>query len=740
MLFYLTLPLSAQEYRPMDVSIEKDGKLLNLATIGGLVAPQFSSIDLNGDGVLDLFVFDRIGNIVRTFVHSGEEGSLSYRYAPEYQGSFPKLTEFALLRDFNGDGKMDIFTLSSHGVNGIEVWKNTSTGTGLSFTQVENPGKPFNILYYQLSSGSEAPVYSSNIDVPAIEDIDNDGDLDILTFGQSENKVQFFKNYSAELGGGAGKEFVYRKESSCYGLMYESAFSQQMFLSEDGITCAEEGTRSERTPLHAGSTITVLDANRDGAIDLLIGDLTSPNLVYLENGHTTHEAWMHKKDEKFPSYNVPVELPYFPSTYYIDVNNDGKKDLIACPNNNLSSENVNHIWLYLNKGIDKDSFVLEKKDFLIGESLSYGTISDFAFVDYNADGLMDLLMGTDAVVQNQMKSNALILLKNIGTPQVPRYQIEDEDYLSMSALGNNNRRLSPAAGDLDGDGDVDILIGNSEGILYYFENTAGVGKPIELANYQYTFMNIDPGLWNKPMIYDLNKDGLGDIICGEKNDNAEDGVIGSVNYFENIGTRGNPMFNPDPKHGNNTSVLGGMFTKDIGVTSTGSASPFFINTHSGTMAVVGSRSGKIRVYTDIDKDVYGRYTKHLDSIPLPLQGDMATVALADIDGDMYYEMVVGNERGGIVFFDTPILLDSTDSVEDIRSGAISISPNPTHDIIHVSSVDARIESLEVFAIDGKRLFSVRGSTLDLSGYDSGVYLVRIHMKNNTVYTKRVVKY
>ena len=79
----------------------------------------------------DLFVFDRTGNKVLTYINSGD----AFIYDPSYESKFPTDMRLALLRDYNNDNKKDIFCSVS---GGIGVWLNTSNGSELSFTLITN--------------------------------------------------------------------------------------------------------------------------------------------------------------------------------------------------------------------------------------------------------------------------------------------------------------------------------------------------------------------------------------------------------------------------------------------------------------------------------------------------------------------------------------------------------------------------------------------------------------------------
>ena len=87
---------------------------------------------------------------------------------------------------------MDIFAYTSGAKigSGIAVYKNTST-TSLSFSLATN------IIESSFPLGF-TNLFVSSVDIPAIDDIDNDGDLDILTFGLISPTVEYHKNLSLE--------------------------------------------------------------------------------------------------------------------------------------------------------------------------------------------------------------------------------------------------------------------------------------------------------------------------------------------------------------------------------------------------------------------------------------------------------------------------------------------------------------------------------------------------------------
>lgn len=204
------------------VPVVRNGSALAMAWAGGLNAPQFSDIDLNGDGLKDLFLFDRSGDQVVTLLNDGGTGQSNYTLTHAYDQVYPfdQLKQWALMRDYNGDGKDDIF---SQTVGGFAVYKNTSSGPDLSFVKVDT-------LVRSNYLPTDANLYVSQVDVPGIEDIDGDGDLDVVTFGIFGSYAEFHRNMSMELYGTADS-LVFEVRNFCWGYFSESQLGNMMTLN-----------------------------------------------------------------------------------------------------------------------------------------------------------------------------------------------------------------------------------------------------------------------------------------------------------------------------------------------------------------------------------------------------------------------------------------------------------------------------------------------------------------------------
>ena len=95
---------------------------------------------------------------------------------------------------------------------------------------------------------------------------------------------------------------------------------------------------------------------------------------------------------------------------------------------------------------------------------------------------------------------------------------------------------TPTFADLDNDGDLDLIIGEWDGNLDYFKNTGTPSNPIWTEDIT-LFVGIDVGKYSAPEFADLNNDGALDLIIGERD--------GNLNYFENTGTLSNPIWTED---------------------------------------------------------------------------------------------------------------------------------------------------------------------------------------------------
>ncbi len=709
--FVFSVPTLHAQVRliPYDsVSVARDGADLVNPWAGGLNCPQFSEMDLDQDGKKDLVVFERnFFGAVRTFINTGSTGAVGYRYAPEYQVRFPHMRNWMLLRDYNCDGKEDIFTSVPAGV---AVYRNDTGPDGkLQFTLVTS-------LLQTIGLDGQTPLYVSPPDIPAIADVDSDGDLDFLSFNILGSTVEYHKNFSMENHGNC--DFLeFELKNACWGYFSEDGTTNTVTLFD---TCELNVPDPEKSAIHAGSTILALDLTGNGVKDLVLGDITYNNMVMLTNGGTTTSSGIIAYDTDFPSGSTAVDLTVFPAGYFLDVDNDGLKDLLVAPNNPNTSENFDNIWFYKNTGNSTiPEFTFLENTFLQEGMIDAGERSAPAFMDEDGDGLEDLLLGNFGYFTSSGNyTSQLMLLRNTGTMQQPAFELVTDDYLGLSAYGFDG--IYPSFGDLDDDGDKDMVTGDEEGHLHYFRNDGGPGNPAEFVLVGPNYQGIDVGQSAKPQLIDVDRDGLTDLLVGERG--------GTINYFENTGTPEMADFTPEPTIENFGAV------DVMPECCTGYSAPFIAEDSTGNyLLYVGSEQGMLYLFNDIEDNLGGTFnladSLYLNAINVIPSG-------SDINNDGRLEMAFGRYGGGAGLLKYGIPQDMGIADQTAGTMHIEVYPNPATDLVYfkITTSDrnpAGVAGVEVFNILGELVQSSavelrhgRGE-LPLAGLPHGLYLISI---------------
>tara|TARA_Y100000385_G_scaffold85694_1_gene87969 strand:+ start:119 stop:2323 length:2205 start_codon:yes stop_codon:yes gene_type:complete len=687
---------------------------------GGFNSAQISKIDLNNDQIEDLFVFDRSCDKVITYISSNNK----FVYAPEYEKKFPSsLKNWVLLRDYNGDGKKDIFSFVS---GGIGVWKNTSNFNEISFAQQSFFQSSINSFVSYLLSfqyNNDYNIYVISSDIPSISDIDNDGDLDILNFGVQGSRIEYHQNQALQIGN--LDTLAFEMKNTCWGHFSESGLSNTCTLFDtcfQNVPNPHDSTIILRNNLrHSGSTVLALNLNNDQVKDIILGDVSYSNIVALYNdnkGINMNTSFI-SQDTSFPNYSVPADLHLFPGVFHEDVDHDGMKDLLVSPNSNSDAEDKNSIWFYKNFGNNQvPQFYLQDQNFLQNNTIEVGRESKPIFVDINNDQIEDLLVANFGEFDLSIPSHYRSYIEsyiNVGTQQNPVFSKSSNDFQNISTL-INEINLIPSFGDLDNDGDLDAVIGDYSGKLHYLENTSSNPSIINLSIGASPMNDVlsntfDFGFNAHPTLFDVDNDNDLDIIVGE--------AIGNLNFVENVGDSIN--FNFDLRSENFGGVDVSEWWTNIGISS-----PVFYRNGSDIELYVGSKRGAIYKYNNIDNNLSGNFNLVDSNFNNIFAGTHSTPAISDLNNDSLIDFIIGNKRGGLsLFMGSNDSLISTTRTPYKLENKYEIFPVPARDIINVKNLN-KLLYFEVISLTGRKVKTgYTKGTIPISKLNSGIYFLML---------------
>ncbi len=507
------------------IPVQINGRNLPLAWAGGFNAPQFSTVDLNGDGRSDLFIFDRNTNKVSTFLNINNR----WQYAPEYESLFPKdLNAWCLLADYDSDGRKDIFTTTNFG---IRVLRNvTPQGGRLQFQTLHDP------LQVRGISGVNLNLRIDLTDIPAIADIDNDGDLDILNFIPTSGfNIEWNRNLSRERFGHSDS-LVFEKATLRWGNIEECSNCNEFLFGNS--FCRVEAVE------HAGSTLLTIDLNGDNTKDLLLGDVSCTNLVAMLNVGTPANANFNSFQQAFPAVN-PVDFQLFPAAFYEDADFDGIPDLLAAPNVFInepatapSLDFTRSAWFYKNEGtLQRPDFRFRQRNFLQADMVEIGETARPAVLDVDGDGDLDLLLSTTGQRSDTNPAelerivSRIYYFENTGNNARPAFRLANDNFAGFATA--NLRQLKITVADLNGDGAMDLAFSaqrnsDNRGRFAYILNTARRNEPVQFSLANATDLTVSTlSIGDELLFADTDADGDADLLVAK--------FQGALERYENTG-------------------------------------------------------------------------------------------------------------------------------------------------------------------------------------------------------------
>ncbi len=716
LLFVLSFSTHAQFTYKLDqsITVEANGKILLLPWAGGLNSVQINTMDLNGDNNQDLVLFDRTADKILTFLSVSNQ----YVYTPEYEELFPdQVTQWVLLRDFDCDGKKDLFTSDPFGI--IVFVNTTKPGQQLSW-RLFNPGFP--LLTKGFASNVNLKINES--DIPAIDDVDGDGDLDILNVRfVGIGTIEWHKNLSVERTGRCDSLQLERVTQN-FGNFEECECGKFAF----GQTCAS--LPGGRTQHAGGKALLTIDMDNDGDREILFSEESCARVYMLENEGDAQNALM-TSAVSFPAPN-PINFLIFPAPFLEDLDFDGKPDLIASPNMYARAfQNTNFqesMWFYKNTGSNQlPQFTFQKTNFLQDEMIDVGDYAVPAFIDSDGDGDQDLYISTYA---GPDFSSSVYFYENTGTADNASFKLITTDFINLSFASYYNVKLQFA--DLNGDATLDFAFTGTHpqtGIttLLFVPNRSANG--FDFSGQQLETTGFQIGQTENILIVDVDQDGLNDIMVGK--------ATGAVQYWRNLGPGGQFNF----------TMITGAFL-ELG-SSIDRQSPALaagdLDADGRADLIVANQRGELTIYGDfraqdpniegVSNIVYNTLTEEYYSKNLGGRGWPTITNLFNSDKPA---IVFGNTMGGLS------ILKNEESKALADEPVVEIFPNPVEENEILKIKTDRNMIVQFYSSIGQRLSDSyfipanQEYPIRFSGLPSGIYLAHFTYNGKTLGKRFVI--
>lgn len=157
-----------------------------------------------------------------------------------------------------------------------------------------------------------------------------------------------------------------------------------------------------------------------------------------------------------------------------------------------------------------------------GEAVDVYGMPSPNFADFDGDGDLDLLCGEFL--------DGFTYFENVGTREAPRYGAPRRPRHEGAPLAMNLQMITPTAIDWDGDGDVDLIVGDEDGRVALVEHSGrvsdGVPQFLPPVYFQQEAENVKFGALVTPVSVDWDGDGDEDLVCGNS--------AGHIAWIENL--------------------------------------------------------------------------------------------------------------------------------------------------------------------------------------------------------------
>ncbi|MCH8828478.1 MAG: VCBS repeat-containing protein [Planctomycetes bacterium] len=401
-------------------------------------ARSITAADIDGDGDLDYLSASENDGTITWWENVAGDGSAFVRHDVT---TFADGARSVVAADIDGDGDLDIVSASA--IDDTIAWYENTAGDGSAWTKME------------------ISIIADGARSVAVADIDGDGDLDVISASYEDDKIAWYENTAGD--GSAWTEIV--------------------------VTTSADGANS----------VVAADIDGDGDIDIVSASLLDDTISWYDNASGDGLA--------FSTTAISTTSTGASSVFAADIDGDGDIDIVSA-----ASGDDTVSW-HENNGAATPTFT-ERVVNILADGVNQVIVADV-----DSDGDMDILSASPL-------DDTISWFENDGDLFDPVFTART---ISTAADG----AYSVVAADIDGDGDIDVASasGLDDKLALYENETIHRGA---LFAAPVTLSSAADGAYSV-VIGDIDGDGDLDIVASSVYDNT-------IRWYENDGDPTTPSF------------------------------------------------------------------------------------------------------------------------------------------------------------------------------------------------------